>query len=197
MPFSLQNSRSSVSGRYGCASTWTTAGLILRRFVDGQQLVQADVRQSDGPASAMVHETFHRPPGIEQRHAAVVKDIAVLIPRILLVSRLKRKRSVNEIEIQIVEPESVQTRLESRFDALGPMIGVPQLCGDENVFTGDPPAASPACNASPTSRSFRYRSAQSKCRNPASNASLVAVIVTAASGIRVPKPSAGIWPLPC
>jgi hypothetical protein len=29
MPFSLQNSRSSVSGRYGCASTWTTAGLIL------------------------------------------------------------------------------------------------------------------------------------------------------------------------
>jgi hypothetical protein len=29
MPFSLQNSRSSVSGRYGCDSTWTTAGLIL------------------------------------------------------------------------------------------------------------------------------------------------------------------------
>ncbi len=59
-----------------------------------------------------------------------------------------------------------------------------------------PPAASPTCNASPTSRSFRYRSAQSKCRNPASSASLVAVIVTAASGIRVPKPSAGIWPPP-
>src|SRR5262245_65320737 len=46
----------------------------------------------------------------------------------------------------------------------------------------------PACNASPTSCSLRYRSAQSKCRNPASSASLVAVMVTARSGIRVPKP---------
>jgi hypothetical protein len=45
---------------------------------------------------------------------------------------------VDEIEIQIREPESVQTRLESRFDALGPMIGVPQLCGNKNVFARDP-----------------------------------------------------------
>src|ERR1700733_454715 len=59
-----------------------------------------------------------------------------------------------------------------------------------------PPAASPACKASPTSRSFRYRSAQSKCRNPASTAPLVALIVVAASAIRVPNPSAGIWPAP-
>ena len=29
MPFSLQNSKSSVSGKYGCDSTSTTAGLIL------------------------------------------------------------------------------------------------------------------------------------------------------------------------
>ena len=138
MPFSLQNSRSSVSGRYGCDFDLDHGWLDSRRFVDGQQFVQADVRQSDGPAFAMVHETFHRPPGIEQSHAAVVNDIAVLIPRILLVPRLKCKRSVNEIEIQIVEPESVQTRLESRFDALGPMIGVPQLCGNKNVFARDP-----------------------------------------------------------
>jgi hypothetical protein len=32
-----------------------------------------------------------------------------LIPRILLVPRLKRKWSVTEIEIRIVEPQSVQT----------------------------------------------------------------------------------------
>jgi hypothetical protein len=44
---------------------------------------------------------------------------------------------VNEIEIQILEPESVQTRLESRFDAVGPVIGVPQLCGNKNVFARD------------------------------------------------------------
>src|SRR5271155_2959887 len=86
----------------------------------------------------MVYETFHCPPRVKQSHAAVVKDIAVLIPRILLVPRLKCKWSVNEIEIQIVEPESVQTRLESRFDALGPMIGVPQLCGNKDVFARDP-----------------------------------------------------------
>jgi hypothetical protein len=52
----------------------------------------------------MVYQTFHRPPRVEQSHAAVVQDIAVLISRILLVPRLKRKWSVNEIEIQIVEP---------------------------------------------------------------------------------------------
>ena len=34
--------------------------------------------------------------------------------------------------------ESFQTRLESWFDALGPVIGVPQLCGDENIFASDP-----------------------------------------------------------
>src|ERR1700733_287297 len=59
-----------------------------------------------------------------------------------------------------------------------------------------PPVLHPACNASPTSRSFRYRSAQSKCRYPISSASPVIVLVTAGSGISVPKPIAGIWPLP-
>ena len=63
--------------------------LDSRRFVDGHQFVQADVRQSDGPASATVHKTLHRPPGIEQSHAAVVEDIAVLIARILVVPWLE------------------------------------------------------------------------------------------------------------
>src|SRR5580704_4649989 len=82
----------------------------------------------------MIHETFHRFPGVEQSHVVVVKHIAVWIPRILIVPGLKCKWGVNEIEIQILEPESLKTRSESRFDALGPVIGVPQLCGDENVF---------------------------------------------------------------
>src|SRR6202167_5041837 len=112
--------------------------LDSRRFVDGQKPVQGDVRQSNGPASATVHKTLHRPPGIEQSHVVVVKDIAVLIPRILLLPRLKRKRSVNEVEIQIVEPESVKTRLESRLHALGPMIGIPQFCCDEDVLARNP-----------------------------------------------------------
>src|SRR5882757_8588163 len=86
----------------------------------------------------MIHETLHRFPRVEQSYAVVVKDISVLIPRILIVPGLKCKWSVSEIEIQIRKPKSVQTRLESRLDALGPVIGVPQLCGNKNVFARDP-----------------------------------------------------------
>jgi hypothetical protein len=94
-------------------------------FINSSQPVQADVRQPDGTASAIVDETFHGSPGIEQSHSAVVKDIAVLISRVLLVSRLKGKRSMNEVEIQILDPESAQARPEGRFDTLRSMIGVP------------------------------------------------------------------------
>jgi hypothetical protein len=80
--------------------------------------------------------------------------------------------------------------------ALRPVIGVPHLRRNKNVPARNPPAASPSFNALPTSRSFPYRSAQSKCRNPASKASLVAEIVNAGSGINVPKPSVGIRPAP-
>src|SRR5580658_8560495 len=86
----------------------------------------------------MVHKTLHRPPGVEQSYVPVVKDIAVFIPRIVLLPRLKRKWSVNEVQIQIVELESVKTRLESRFHALGPMIGIPQFCCDEEVRARNP-----------------------------------------------------------
>src|SRR5438270_7698503 len=92
--------------------------------------------QSNGPAPAAGNETFHCSPCIEQSYSAVVDDVAVLISRVLLVSRLKCKRSMNEVEVQISEAESVQTRLESRFDTLRPMIGVPQLCGNEDIFAG-------------------------------------------------------------
>ena len=89
----------------------------------------------------MIHETFHRFPSVEQSHVVVVKHIAVLIPRILVVPGLKCKWSMNEIEIHTVEPEPIQTRLESRFDALGPAIGVPQLCGNKNAFACDQSSA--------------------------------------------------------
>src|SRR5215470_5896979 len=50
--------------------------------------------------------------------------------------------------------------------------------------------------ATPTCSSFRYRSAQSKWRNPASSADLVEFLVSVASGINVPNPIAGIVPDP-
>src|SRR5271166_7091175 len=86
----------------------------------------------------MIHEIFHRFPSVEQSHAAVVKDISALIPRIRVVPGLKRKWRVTKIEIEILELESFQTRLESRFDAFGPVIGIPQLGGNKNVFARAP-----------------------------------------------------------
>jgi hypothetical protein len=73
----------------------------------------------------------------------VVEDIAVSIPWILVVPRLKCIWSVNEIEVQIFEAESVQTALESRFDALGPMIVVPQLGGNKEVLARDSSSGKP------------------------------------------------------
>src|SRR5437868_2981179 len=67
------------------------------------------------------------------RCTAVVDDIAVLIPWVLLGPWLKCKRSVNEVKIQIPKPESIQTGLKGWFNPLGPMIGILQLCGNENV----------------------------------------------------------------
>src|ERR1700722_4582351 len=107
-------------------------------LVDGRQFVQTNIRQPDGPASATVHKTLHCPPGIEQSHAVVVNDIAVLIAWIRLVPGLEGKGSVNEIEIQIVQSESGETSLESRLHALWPMICVPQLCRNKNIFTRKP-----------------------------------------------------------
>src|SRR5271168_581534 len=116
--------------------------------MDGLQLVQTDVGKSDGPALATVDETLHRPPRVEQSHAAVVNDIAVLIPRILLVPRLKRKGSVNEIQIQIAEPQPSETRLEGRFHALRPVIGIPHLRRNKNVPTPNPPSGKPCLQRS-------------------------------------------------
>src|SRR5512146_520654 len=88
----------------------------------------------------MINQAFHRLPGVEQSYVVIVKDVAVLIPRVLVVARLKCKWSMNEIEIHILQPESIQARLERRFDALGPVIGVPQLCGNTKIFARDPPS---------------------------------------------------------
>jgi len=53
MPFCLQNSNSSVCGRYGCDSTWTTAGLILAASQRGTRFSRVT---SDNPIA------LHLPP---------------------------------------------------------------------------------------------------------------------------------------
>jgi hypothetical protein len=65
------------------------------RFIDRPELVQADVRESDGAALAAIDQIFHGLPGIEQSHAAIVEHVAVGIARILFIAGLKGKRGVN------------------------------------------------------------------------------------------------------
>ncbi|MDR6409017.1 UNVERIFIED_ORG: hypothetical protein ABIC62_003326 [Burkholderia sp. 1595] len=50
---------------------------------------------------------------------------------------------MNQIEIQIVESKPGKTRIESRFNALGPVIGVPQLRGHENLLARNVPRSEP------------------------------------------------------
>jgi hypothetical protein len=138
--------------------------LRIRRW---QQFVQGDVRQPDRPALAAIHEVFHCSPCIEQSHAIVVNDIAVAIPRVLVVAGLKCKWSVNEIEIQIAKPKSVQTGFESGPNALGPVIAVPQLCGNEDVFPRN------SCSRAPGVQRLAY----------------LALVPVSLSAIEVPKPS--------
>ena len=93
--------------------------------------------ESPTAAAAVIYKIFQRPPGVEQSHSAVIDDISVLIPRVLLVSRLKRVGSVNQVEVEILKPEPVEARGEGRFDAFGAVVGVPHLCRNENVFARD------------------------------------------------------------
>src|SRR3974390_2445129 len=82
----------------------------------------------------MIDEAFQGSPGVEQSHAVIVEKIAGLISRILVVPGLKREWSVNEVEIQILQTEPLSARRESWFDALRPVIVVPEFCGDEEIF---------------------------------------------------------------
>jgi hypothetical protein len=58
--------------------------------------------------------------------------------------------SVTEIEIQIVASKSVQTRFERSFYALRPMIGLPQLRGNKDVFTRNPSSGTSCLQGFPT-----------------------------------------------
>src|SRR5205823_12396825 len=74
------------------------------------------------------------PPCIQQGHPFVINHIAVRVPWVLLVSRLEGKGGVDEIEIDVVELEFLETRLDGGCDAFRSMIVVPVLRGDIMVI---------------------------------------------------------------
>src|SRR6516225_4912775 len=65
--------------------------------------------------------------------------MAVHIPRVLLVPGLEGKGGVDEVEIDVVELEFLETGLEGGFDALRTMIVIPELRGDEHFLPLDLP----------------------------------------------------------
>ncbi|GHO79294.1 hypothetical protein KSD_70650 [Ktedonobacter sp. SOSP1-85] len=96
-----------------------------RRIVNAHEFLETDIRQSNGSALAIVNETFHSPPGVDETHAFVVKDIAMFIPWVIVVPRSKRKWSVNEVEIYETDSEPVPTRLKRPLNTLRTMVGIP------------------------------------------------------------------------
>jgi hypothetical protein len=66
--------------------------------------VQGNIRQADRPAVTFVNEAFERLPRLDQCHPTIVDHLTVLVPRILLVARLKGKRCMDQITVDIVHP---------------------------------------------------------------------------------------------
>src|SRR5271157_5965527 len=62
--------------------------------------------------------------------------MVVLIPWVLVVSWLKGKRGVDQIEIDVVQLQPVSARLNCGLDALRAMIVVPQLGRNEQILAG-------------------------------------------------------------
>jgi hypothetical protein len=160
------------------------------------QRFQSNVRQTDGFAAALIHQTFQRSPGIEQSDLAIVDDVAEYIARILIITRLKSERRVDQVAVDKICLQALAARLESRFDPLGAVVGVPQFGGDEHVFAANLPSGEYLLKGHADLASLRYRSAQSKWRKPTSRAHLTASVVVFKSRNKVPKPTAGIEPAP-
>ena len=76
-------------------------------------------------------------PGVEQRYALVVDDVAVGVSGILFVAGLEGEGGVDEVEIDVVELESFEAGFEGGFHALGAVVGVPEFCDDEEVVAFD------------------------------------------------------------
>jgi len=72
----------------------------------------------------------------------------------LLVSGLESEGGVDEIEIEILELEFLETCLKAGFDALGTMICVPEFRMQQTSSRLIFPALNTSCIASPTSSQF-------------------------------------------
>ena len=100
-------------------------GLDSRSRDDLLDFLQRNVRQTDRFAATVVYEALEGLPRLDQRHAPVVHHLPPLVPRVLFVAGLEGERGMDEVAVNIIEPESPETCVDGGFDPFGPMIGVP------------------------------------------------------------------------
>jgi hypothetical protein len=99
--------------------------------------LRVDVGQSNGTAPAAVDQLLHRSPGVQEGRFLVVDHIAVLVSRILIGAGFEGEPGVDEIEIEIVEAQPLETTVERRTNTLRSVIGVPNLRRHEQLVPGD------------------------------------------------------------
>lgn len=75
-------------------------------------------------------------------------------------SVLVLQRPVHQVEVDVVEPEARQARVERGQRGFVALVGVPQLGGDEDLVAGTADFAMPR----PTPSSLPYAAAVSMCR---------------------------------
>src|SRR5271170_728368 len=82
----------------------------------------------------LVDEALQRAPCLHERDVRIIDHPTVLVPRVLLLAGSKRKGSMNQIAIDIIQLQPPTTGVEGRPDPLWTVIVVPQLGGNEQVL---------------------------------------------------------------
>ena len=89
-----------------------------------------------------LHETildqaFHGVPGVGQGDPLVVNRLAARIPRVLIVSGLEGKGRMDQVEIDVIQPEPFAAGLEGPGNSIGPVVRVPEFRRDEHLLASD------------------------------------------------------------
>ena len=94
---------------------------MARARDESAQLLLAEVGDADGANEALVHEFFHRAPGVENRRGH-------------LVSANTGDGPVDEVQVEVVEAKVSEGLAEGGLDTVRGVLCVPELGGDEDVL---------------------------------------------------------------
>ena len=123
MPSSAWSSRSAGCVKYGCSSTWLTAGTTSVRSISRREVLGAEVRDADGARPAVGEERLGRLVGADR------------------VLEVGRHRMMQQIEVDVVDAQPAQAGVEADLRGVVAVVAHPQLGGDEDLVAGDAGAA--------------------------------------------------------